>query len=119
MLYKNRKKIQRKINKSIKEINLNIYNDNLWKARFTAKQVDAQYHPFSDGSGGVLHVLLQFEDRQTGKCVLHWLSTHGYMRFFNAELWMKMNDFIVMDCMVWEEDPRPSYQTSIDFRGLK
>ena len=119
MLYKNRKKIQRKVNKSIREMNLNIYNDDLWKARFTAKQVDAQYHAFSDGSGGVLHILLQFEDRKTGKCVLHWLSTHGYMRFFNADLWMKMNDFIVMDCKVWEEDPRPNKNNAIDFRGLK
>ena len=41
------------------------------------------------------------------------------MRFFNADLWMAMNDFIVMDCKVWEEDPRPNYKTSIDFRGLK
>lgn len=35
------------------------------------------------------------------------------------ELASFMNDFIVLDCKVWEESPAPNRETSINYRGVK
>ena len=40
-----------------------------------------------------------------------WLFAHGY------KLWREMNDFI-LDSGVWEENPRPTYENTSDFRNI-
>ena len=117
MKYKNQKKLQREINKFVKEMNKNIYNDNLWLGRFYARQSRADYYQFPDNSGGILCVVLKFVDKKTNYSKEYRLEYHGLKNFFQSDLFRTMNDFIIKDCEVWEKDD--PYHNIIDFRGDK
>lgn len=102
---KNRKRHQRAMNAAIREMNRIIWDDDLWKGRFYARQAGAQWYTYEDGSGAELWVVLQFIDRVTGKTqemaetVNHWL--------FGSRLFWSMNCFITEYSDVWDETPRP------------
>lgn len=98
-MWKDRKKAQKKINKKVHAMNLNILNDNLWRGRFYVHQVDANWERFEDGSGGCLSVWLEIRDKKTG--------LYKGFRFDNYDggwkLWSAVNDFICEDSGVWED----------------
>ena len=54
-----RKAYQRKLNQKIRAMNKNIANDMLWMGRFEFRQKEASFEEFSDGSGGILIVILR------------------------------------------------------------
>ena len=51
MKSKLRKQYQRKFNKLVRKVNLNLANDSLWKGRFIFRQTDASFEEFEDHSG--------------------------------------------------------------------
>ncbi len=88
-----RKLEQRKVNRAIHRLNRNLLNDELWRGRFECHQRDADWQPFTDGSGGVLECLIEYRDKKTGFCWLKW-SQDLAIYLFN-EHYLKMNEFIV------------------------
>lgn len=109
MMYKQRKKAQRKMNHRVRMLNKNIQEDNLWKGRFEVRQKDSIWSEFSDGSGGELYVNLRFYDKKTGyykDAFLDMLYPCEH-EFFNYQLFLRMNEFIINDCGVWDETPSP------------
>lgn len=102
-----RKVHQRKMNQLMRLINKNIEQDDLWKGRYIAKQIDSSWYSYPDGSGNELWVILRFTDRLTGitwdtaETVNHWRWING------THLWMAMNTFITEHTKTWENDPKP------------
>lgn len=109
MMYKQRKKAQRRMNHRVRMLNKNIQEDNLWKGRFEVRQKDARWDEFVDGSGGELFVTLRFYDKKTGyykDAAMDMLYPCEH-EFFNYRLFLVMNEFIINDCGVWDENPGP------------
>lgn len=98
----NRRKHQRWLNCYCRKINKNIYNDNLWRGRFVVEQVSTHMEWFEDKSGGILHCVLRFRDKKTGRTKIWYTNALE----INWKMFLQMNDFIVKDCAVWEnKDP--------------
>lgn len=98
----NRRVHQRWLNKYCRDVNRAIYDDNLWRGRFVVEQVSTHMDWFEDKSGGLLYCLLRFRDKKTGHTKL-WYTDCLEVCW---QMFMKMNNFIVEDCAVWEkEDP--------------
>lgn len=116
---KMRKSYQRKLNKLIRQVNNNIANDDLWQGRFVFRQINAAFERFSDNSGGILYSLIRGYDKKTGYYKDTWIRYAPYFNFFNGyRLWEMANIFIVEYTQVWQEDPRPSYATAINFNHV-
>ena len=116
MLTTNPKKIQRRVNKVIRELNKNIYNDDLWKGRFYARQIDRRLYIFDDKSWLYGDFYIVFTDKETGRQYYHWFRKEDFLGSAHR-VWEAMNDFIAVYCRVWEADPRPTRATTIDYRG--
>ncbi|MDV3428503.1 MAG: hypothetical protein LIR50_16035 [Bacillota bacterium] len=113
---KKRKKLQRQVNKKVRELNLNIKNDPLWKGRYFAHQINTAFWNFEDGSGVEMSFVLKYTDRKTGKTKEHNFHTFsGGIKWLDWKLFETMNDFI-LNSGVWEENPRPSYDNTLDYR---
>ena len=112
---KNLKKIQRRINSIVRDMNTTIYNDPLWKGRFYVRQLDRKVELSDDKSW--LHVLFYFEfiDKETNHRYYHWFRKED-MLGSGWRFWEAMNDFIVVKCHVWDADERPTRDTTIDYR---
>ena len=113
MKTKNRRKHQRWLNRYCRMINRGIANDPLWLGRFVVEQKSTQMYWFEDGSGGLLHCLLQFRDKKTGK-TKEWYTDCLELMW---QMYWKMNDFIVKDCAVWENE-KP-YEEVRDYRNVR
>ena len=114
-----RKNYQRKLNKLIRQVNNNIANDDLWQGRFVFRQINAVFERFPDNSGGILYSLIRGYDKKTGYYNDTWIRYAPYFNFFNGyHLWEMANTFIVEYTQVWQEDPRPSYATAINFNHV-
>lgn len=105
MICKRAKKIKRDINRSMRRMNENIVNDDLWRGRFEVRMEQFQYRWYEDKSGIDAHVLLRYTDLKTGKVWRKWyndieLSSH----FGGWHLFVDMNNFIVEECKVWDMD---------------
>ena len=98
-MWKDRKKAQKKINKSVRAMNANILHDNLWCGRFYVHQINADWERFSDGSGGCLNVLLEICDKKTGKYRRFIINNYDH----NWKIWSAVNDFICLDSKVWDD----------------
>lgn len=111
----NRKKHQRYMNKYVRAINKNIYNDDLWRGRFVVRQVDSPYfYTYEDGSGASLErVHLVITDRLNGRTIDGWDSVNGWCHWNGSKLWQWVNDAIVEGFDVWHEHPNP-----YDTRGM-
>lgn len=94
---KQRKKAQAKINKSVRALNKNIINDNLWRGRFIIRQIDACWDRFEDGSGGELRVWLEIRDLKTGLYMGFSVDNYGT----GWRLWENCNKFIAEYSGVW------------------
>ena len=108
------KKMQSKINKIVRTVNKNIYNDDLWLGRFYIKQIKSEFEEYEDKSGGSVRVWLKFIDRKTKLEKNEILDFIG-SPFFDYDLFLKMNDFITGYVDVWHREDNP-YKNKIDFR---
>ncbi len=113
---KKRRKLQRQVNKVVKNMNLDIRNDPLWKGRYFARQVDVAFLNWEDNSGVEMKFALKFMDRKTKQSREYYFDTYtsGAKRL-NWELFEAMNDFII-NSGVWAENPRPTYDNTLDYR---
>lgn len=111
MKYKWLKKEQKKFSASIKALNKNIYDDSLWKGRFTCRQVNRNFFCYDDNSGGEITYAVALYDKQTKKKHIIYVNNYNY----HYQLWREMNDFIVEYCRVWEEHPME--EKTIDWRN--
>jgi len=114
----NRKVHQRAINKLMRNINQNIYNDPLWKGRYYIRQYKCWWsRDWEDPTYYRFIVQFILYDRKTNLNYLTCLRTSNDWLFLNGyKLWREMNDFI-LDSRVWEENPRPTYENTPDFRN--
>ena len=94
---KQRKKAQKTINNSVRALNKNIKNDNLWRGRFIIRQTDAYWERFEDGSGGELRVWLEIRDLKTGLYMGFSINNYGT----DWKLWENGNKFIAEYSGVW------------------
>lgn len=108
----NRKNHQRWLNEFCRNVNHSIANDPLWLGRFVVEQKGTEMDWFEDNSGGLLYCLLQFRDKKTGKTQL-WRTD---CLDVNWHMWMKMNNFIVEYCKVW--DCEKPYDEVRDYRNV-
>ena len=117
MKFKKMKKCQRKVNKTVREINKNISDDYLWRGRFFARQKQAKWCAFDDGSGGYLYVTLRLYDKKTRKTQDVYIEclSGGSRPWFEYDIWRAMNDFIVEYVDAWKDNPRAD---KTDYRGV-
>lgn len=116
MRNKKREKLQRQVNKKVRNMNIDIREDPLWKGRYFAHQIRANFHEFEDGSGVMMNFTLRFFDRKTKKYkdyIFHTFSEGT--KWLNWDLFNFMNEFII-NSGVWEESPRPTYNNTPDYR---
>lgn len=93
-----RKKVQRKINSYVRDMNKNIANDEKWRGRFTVRQVGSpHWHEFEDHSGGQLVVCLRMTDTTSGYTRDWWADNYDICMFHGFSLWEVVNKF-VCDC---------------------
>lgn len=111
----NRKKIQRHINKEIRDMNRTIERDELWLGRFYCRQVDIWYESSGDHSYVYCRIGVEFYDRKTGKSMYRVFDKENFMGS-SWRFWQAMNEFIIDWCEVWKEDPRPSINNPWDYR---
>ena len=116
LITKDLKKIQRRVNKIIRELNKDIYNDELWKARFYARQIDRRCVLSEDKSWLYVDFYIEFMEKETGRRYQQWFCKEDFLGSA-FRVWEAMNDFIAVRCRVWEADPRPTRATTIDYRG--
>ena len=103
-----RKAYQRKLNQQIRAMNKNIANDILWMGRFEFRQKEASFEEFSDGSGGILVVILRGYDKVTGYYKDFRFEFAPWLDSCEWKLWEIANNFIVNDTKVWESEPYPN-----------
>ena len=108
----NRRNHQHWLNTFVRNANRAIENDDLWLGRFYARQKGTRMEWFEDKSGGILHCILEFVDKKTGRTEVWYTDCLAV----DWNYWWKMNDFIVNECDVWNENPGP-YETKVDYRG--
>lgn len=119
MRYKNRKHLQRKLNKIVKNMNEAIVQDNLWRGRFELRQMESSYYPYEDGSGGELVVRLRALDKKTNEFCDYFMEYFNSSTFGPYKVSRIMNDFIVEYCKVWEVDGRESlYNDNVDYTKI-
>lgn len=104
-----RKKAQRRINQTIRNVNKSVCKDDLWRGRFEVRQKAASWESFEDGSGGKLQVTLRFYDKKNDyyKDWITSVTCPSTFSFFTNDLCLRLNEFIINDCGVWEESPSP------------
>ena len=110
------KKIQRRINRIVRGMNKSIYNDPLWKARFYAHQTDRIVQSSDDHTWIYMRIELEFIDKETGTTFRRWFRKEELMGY-GCALFETMNDFIVVNCLAWDTEPRITRETTIDYRG--
>lgn len=117
MIYKYKKKLQRKMNRDIKKANQTIREDDLWKGRFEIRQIKDSYHFFEDRSGGILTVKIRMIDKKSRK----WADcTLTYSHHFNLNHILEaLNYFIVEYIDVWTNETRDSIYSGEDFCNIE
>ena len=111
----NRKKIQRHVNKVLRDINKSIERDDLWLGRFYCKQENICYYWSEDHTDLNFTLMVSFTDRKTGRVMVSYYH-RGQLMGTAWRVWQDMNDFIVYHVQVWQEDPRPSLDNVWDYR---
>lgn len=112
----NRRKQQRRLNKAMRIMNKNIYNDTLWRGRFYVHSGETQFQRYEDNSGYELVCELIFTDKKTGKTISDYGTVNEWVTYGGNKLFRRMNDFIIEDCKVWNENPNPRCQVN-DYRN--
>lgn len=114
MKNRKRKNAQRYINKCVHALNKNIANDYLWRGRFVARQIDAHWEQFDDGSGGEFRVAIECRDKKTGYKRVTYMNNYD----IDWRLWNDINDFITTYCHVWD-DRKALFEDTTDYRKVK
>lgn len=104
MRNKRYKRLQRKINHAIRNLNENIAADDLWKGRFVASQDAIHFATYEDKSGVCALVHITFTDLYTGAAAYDWFTNYdiigcsfSYNKFNHGcgtILWEFMNEFV-------------------------
>lgn len=115
----NRKTYQRKLNKLVRNMNINIKEDELWKGRFEFRQKGCQWYEFPDKSGAMMYVTIRGYDKETGNYHDYRLEYAPWLSFCQYHLWELANDFIVKDLDVWKVEKRPTAENSIDYTNKR
>ena len=99
MQNKQYKRLQRKINRSIRALNETISNDNLWRGRFYAQQKSIRFATYEDKSGVWAIAEIAFIDKQTNVQHIVWLDNREITGFGNSicgyRVWEVMNNFVI------------------------
>ena len=101
MKYKNRKHLQRALNRELRKMNTSLREDDLWLGRFEVRQIRAGYEHWSDGSGGILYATVRMVDKATGYYKDNFIEVFCVGKFYPWHLWEKMNKFIIEDSGAW------------------
>lgn len=111
-----RKRHQRAANKTFRQANQIIENDDLWLGRFVVKQ-DASwfFDPYHEGSPN-LFVKYHFYDKKTGITSLPYIGRADSLFWFN-DIMYKMNDFIIHEVRVWERE-HPFTDERVNYRSF-
>lgn len=113
MKWKFGRKAQRKMNRLVRNTNMSLYKDPLWRGRFFLQQSRVDYYVDDDYTCVWFHLLLH--DRKTGLTKTIRMDNYDLNGFGPWILFRTINDFIVDEVKVWEENPRPSIHTAIDW----
>lgn len=131
MQNKRYKKLQHKINRSIRNLNENIANDDLWKGRFVAIQDDIRFSTYEDRSGVCAFVFVRLMDLETGVVMCKWLTHYeiiGLSFWYNKfnkgcgyPLFQFMNDFVCEETkgLIFKEYRKTSIDYTRDKRWSK
>ena len=113
----NVKKIQRSVNKEARHLNQTLEEDPLFKGRFYIHQLERVVHRYD----GELYCsfLFEFVDRETGKFAHYWFNDTDFNGISKWRVWEKMNFFITEYVDFWGAKPRPTRETTIDYRKRK
>lgn len=112
----NSKKYKRRMSQTLRRMNKSIERDPLWKGRFIVRLVGSPLkYVYQDRSGMEYFVTMRFIDKQTGIHRDFLAEVNSACMWNGSKIFWAMNNFIIKDCKVWEECPRPSYETSIDY----
>lgn len=118
MKFKYKKKLQRQLNKIVKNANAAVARDNLWRGRFELRQMADTYESYSDHSGGCLYVRIRALDKKTNEFCDFYMEYHSPI-FGWYEVSRIINDFIIDFCKVWEtEDRNELYNDNTDYTKL-
>ena len=117
----NRKVHQRAINRVVRALNRNVYNDDVWRGRFVMRQTGSpQMYRFEDGSGSILmRVTLVCLDKLTGNTYTETRSDQDWLFGNGSKVWQMMNTAIIEKFDVWGEDLTPYERAKMpefDFR---
>ena len=118
---KDRKVHQRALNRVMRALNQNIYNDELWRGRFVMRQTGSpRMYSFEDGSGVVMeNVTLTCIDKLTGATYRETKGDNSWLFMNGYKMWELMNTAIVEKFNVWGEDIKPQDRAKMpefDFR---
>lgn len=118
MIYKYKKKLQRKMNRDVRKWNKALIKDEVWRGRFKIRQLADSYYSFEDGSGGILRVQLRAIDKKTNKFADAYID---YSHHFNiAHIGDFINIFIVNYLDVWMNESREDiYNDKTDYTKIK
>ena len=109
----NRKRHQRALNASVRKMNKNLSEDELWRGRFFIRQISSSYHTYEDKSGGYLNVVLRFYDKKTKQYRDFYETANHFTLWHGFYLFRAMNNFIIDDIDVWKkENP---YEDNCDY----
>lgn len=100
----NRKVHQRYFNHTMRLLNRNIANDNLWRGRFVVRQVGGQWINYEGSKSHYYWVELLLIDKKTG--LFELIADEDNSLMFSATMWFKMNNFITDKVKVWENEGR-------------
>lgn len=104
MCSENRKKVQRALNKAVREVNHEIERDELWHGRFVIEQTAAWWIGSNLPHDHSLVVEFRFLDRKTGFSVTEIKNANSAMLWNGSWLFRRMNDFICVDVNVWANE---------------
>lgn len=97
-----RKEYQRQFRRKLREANRVIKEDDLWLGRVEVRQISSRWEEFSDGSGGILHIVLRCIDKKTRQYKDYCLEYAPWLRTMNWKISMDiLNKFFVEDLDVW------------------
>ena len=99
----NKRKLKRAINKEIRSLNKNIYNDSIWMGRFVVHQESLFIHQFEDKSGLYAEITVKFIDKLTKIEDVQKFSDADL--FFGKHFWL-MNKFITEYCKASLDNPK-------------